>query len=188
MALTTTFQLILIGSIRCQPDSIKSFANEIVNLNEQMSKVFFQTSGLVIKMKKDLNHITIINDTFGNISNAWTSKHKFEFKHGVISHASYSISKAEDYEYFSVSGFDIEFVAEDSIEVIAVDIDCNLYTDVTWHNETYPIRVSKNNELVALIHKDSFEVLNKDLFKEEDYATIVAALKAQRYFKDKFIH
>ncbi len=180
--LTILIQFILIEPIRSQPDSIREIAFELVTLNNQVQKSLSQKRALHIRLKKGSEHITISNDTLGNISFGWTNRWDINFKNDSISHASYSLSKTEDYEYFSISGFGVEFVSRDSVLVSVTKEDCYTFVDsIRWELKTYPIRVSQRGELIALIYKGSFQVLGQNIFAKENYEKILAVLAEKRY-------
>tara|TARA_R110000850_G_scaffold179563_1_gene305374 strand:+ start:312 stop:902 length:591 start_codon:yes stop_codon:yes gene_type:complete len=179
-------------TLNAQPDTIKEFVSEILLINEKMKATLKTGENLYFNFDYEGSNYMIVNDSLGNISSAYNNNMDVHFKNNTISKAKFSTSRRKYLEYHFISNFEIEFASFDSVAVDTFYVDdcIGFFIDtvIRWGNGTYPIRVFQQNELVALIQKDSFEVLNKDLFKEEDYATIVAALKEQRYFKDKFIH
>mgnify|MGYP000583778690 CR=1 FL=1 len=172
----------LLGSVIGQPDSLKTLAQEAMDLNNQMKRVFPVSSGLSIQFKKGLNHITITNDSLGNIMSAWFNNCDLYFENDSISHASYALSKTKDYQFYSIDGFGIELLSRDTVLVTVTKDDCFTFVDsIKWELKTYPIRVSQGVKLVALIYKGSFEVLGQNNFTKKNYEKILAVLKKERY-------
>lgn len=180
---TLCFQLMLWGNSIGQPDSIKALAQEASELNNKIKRVLPVSNGLSIQFRKGSQDITIINDTNGNLSSAWSNKWYLEFESGLITKASYWISSTEDYNFQLVSGFEVEFISHDTLLVNVTRDDCYTFVDsIKWKLKTYPIRVSHSGLLVAVINKNDYEVFEQDFFTKHNHREILAVLKEERFF------